>query len=110
MTDVTGTTPGEIKVQPGTLIDHEKIKTHFPSARIKKLMQSDEDIGKVAQGTPVAVGRALELFLCSLVEKSCETAYNQQSKKVTLQVLKKTIEENEKFDFLVGICDRYAGK
>ena len=32
-----------------------EIKTKFPVARIKRIMQADEDVGKVAQVTPVAV-------------------------------------------------------
>lgn len=32
------------------------VKTKFPVARIKRIMQADEDVGKVAQVTPVAVG------------------------------------------------------
>lgn len=31
------------------------IKTKFPVARIKRIMQADEDVGKVAQVTPVIV-------------------------------------------------------
>ena len=34
-----------------------EIKTKFPVARIKRIMQADEDVGKVAQVTPVAVGK-----------------------------------------------------
>lgn len=30
-------------------------KSRFPVARIKKIMQADEDVGKVAQVTPVAI-------------------------------------------------------
>lgn len=32
-----------------------EVKTKFPVARIKRIMQADEDIGKVAQVTPTAV-------------------------------------------------------
>lgn len=32
-----------------------EIKTKFPVARIKRIMQADEEVGKVAQVTPVAV-------------------------------------------------------
>lgn len=32
-----------------------KIATKFPVARIKRIMQADEDVGKVAQVTPTAV-------------------------------------------------------
>lgn len=31
------------------------VKTKFPVARIKRIMQADEDVGKVAQATPTAV-------------------------------------------------------
>jgi Dr1-associated corepressor len=31
------------------------VRTKFPVARIKRIMQADEDVGKVAQVTPVVV-------------------------------------------------------
>lgn len=31
------------------------IRNHFPVARIKRIMQADDDVGKVAQVTPVVV-------------------------------------------------------
>lgn len=34
---------------------HIEVKTKFPVARIKRIMQADEDVGKVAQVTPIAV-------------------------------------------------------
>ncbi|EEB87977.1 hypothetical protein MPER_14450 [Moniliophthora perniciosa FA553] len=30
-------------------------QTKFPVARIKKIMQKDEDVGKVAQATPIVI-------------------------------------------------------
>jgi hypothetical protein len=36
-------------------IDSITIKNHFPVARIKRIMQADDDVGKVAQVTPVVV-------------------------------------------------------
>jgi hypothetical protein len=35
--------------------DNITIKNHFPVARIKRIMQADDDVGKVAQVTPVVV-------------------------------------------------------
>lgn len=32
-----------------------EVKTKFPVARIKRIMQADEDVGKVSQVTPIAV-------------------------------------------------------
>lgn len=42
----------EVKSRPGEGIE---VKTKFPVARIKRIMQADEDVGKVAQVTPIAV-------------------------------------------------------
>lgn len=42
--------------------------TKFPAARIKKIMQVDEEVGKLANAVPVMVGRAVEMFLESLVQ------------------------------------------
>jgi len=39
------------------------IKTKFPVARIKRIMQADEDVGKVAQVTPVIVCKLYFLIL-----------------------------------------------
>ncbi len=38
-----------------------EVKTKFPVARIKRIMQADEDVGKVAQVTPTAVCKLLAL-------------------------------------------------
>lgn len=85
----------------------DDIKTHFPAARIKKLMQSDEDIGKVAQATPVVVGRALEFFLAGLVQASGEQAKTAGIKRVTAQHVRDAIQSNETFDFLVdSVCNK----
>ena len=35
------------------------VRTKFPVARIKRIMQADEDVGKVSQVTPTAVCKSL---------------------------------------------------
>lgn len=77
-----------------------RIKTHFPPAKIKKIMQTDDDIGKVSQATPVIAGRSLEFFMAMLVERSGEIAREMNTKRITADILKKTIMSDEKFDFL----------
>ena len=42
------------KPAPG-IAEGIEVKTKFPVARIKRIMQADEDVGKVAQVTPTAV-------------------------------------------------------
>lgn len=91
----------------GGLKGYRQMKTHFPSARVKKLMQSDEDIGKVAQATPLVVGRAVELFMCTLVDKALQESRKGHSKKISVLALKQAIDSNEEFDFVAEVCDKY---
>ncbi len=39
-------------------------------ARIKKIMQSDEDVGKVAAAVPVIISKSLELFVETLLKNA----------------------------------------
>lgn len=52
------------KPAPGSLEGIE-VKTKFPVARIKRIMQADEDVGKVAQVTPTAVCELPDFRLCA---------------------------------------------
>lgn len=107
--------------------DHITIKNHFPVARIKRIMQADDDVGKVAQVTPVVVckffspslpnaqlhanpppAKALELFMISLVTKAAAEAKSRNSKRVGAIHLKQAITKNEQFDFLNDIVSKVA--
>jgi len=85
-----------------------EIKTKFPVARIKRIMQADEEVGKVAQVTPVAVNKALELFMIALVTGAAAKAKEKGGKRVTAQHLKAVVEGDEQFDFLGDIVGRVA--
>ncbi|RAL13863.1 negative cofactor 2 transcription regulator complex subunit BUR6 [Aspergillus homomorphus CBS 101889] len=80
-----------------------EVKTKFPVARIKRIMQADEDVGKVAQVTPIAVSKALELFMISLVTKAAKEAKDRNSKRVTASHLKQAVAKDEVLDFLADI-------
>ncbi|EXJ62138.1 hypothetical protein A1O7_02571 [Cladophialophora yegresii CBS 114405] len=82
-----------------------EVRTKFPVARIKRIMQADEDVGKVAQATPTAVAKALELFMIALVTKGAKEARNHNSKRVTAQHLKAALMDDGQFDFLNEICE-----
>lgn len=93
------------------------LKTSFPVARIKRIMQADEDIGKVAQVTPHVVSRALELFMIKLITASADQARggpagasaagaSKGPKRVLAQHLKRAIQSDETFDFLAAIIDK----
>ena len=52
-------------------VDDIVIKNHFPVARIKRIMQADDDVGKVAQVTPVVVCRYSALTDASQYTNIC---------------------------------------
>lgn len=85
-----------------------EVKTKFPVARIKRIMQADEDVGKVAQATPTAVSKALELFIISLVTKGAAEARSKNSKKVTASHLKSALMKEPQMDFLTEICEKVS--
>uniref|UniRef100_A0A8C5MWR8 Dr1-associated corepressor n=1 Tax=Leptobrachium leishanense TaxID=445787 RepID=A0A8C5MWR8_9ANUR len=78
----------------------KKYNARFPPARIKKIMQTDEEIGKVAAAVPVIISRALELFLESLLKKACQVTQTRSAKTMTTSHLKQCIELEQQFDFL----------
>lgn len=84
-------------------VDPSPVKTKFPTARIKRIMQNDEEVGKVAQQTPIAVGKALEMFMIQLVTASAGVAREKNSKRVTPAMLKAVVEADEQWDFLRDI-------
>lgn len=69
-------------------------------------MQADEEVGKVAQQTPIAVGKALELFMVQLVTKSADIARERNSKRVSAQMLKQVVESDDQWDFLREITSK----
>ncbi|KAG8919473.1 hypothetical protein FRC02_001630 [Tulasnella sp. 418] len=79
--------------------------TKFPVARIKKIMQKDEEVGKVAQATPVLISKALELFMASMVEEMAKVTQERGAKRVEVWHLKAAIERNEMLDFLKEIVE-----
>lgn len=84
------------------------LKTSFPVARIKRIMQADEDVGKVAQVTPHVVSRALELFMIKLISASAQQARGNNAvgkgpRRVLAQHMKKAILADNTYDFLAEI-------
>ncbi|KAI0665568.1 histone-fold-containing protein [Trametes maxima] len=80
--------------------------TKFPVARIKRIMQKDEEVGKVAQATPVVIceySKALELFLAMIVEEASNVTVDRGSKRVEAYHLKHAIDTVEMLDFLKEI-------
>ncbi|KAG6334815.1 hypothetical protein ID866_4267 [Astraeus odoratus] len=89
-------------------------QTKFPVARIKKIMQKDEEVGKVAQATPIVISKALELFLAMIIEEASKVTVQRGAKKVEAYHLHVSficapcvhaVETTEMFDFLKEIVE-----
>ncbi|KAF4583920.1 hypothetical protein EYR40_002418 [Pleurotus pulmonarius] len=80
-------------------------QTKFPVARIKKIMQKDEEVGKVAQATPIVISKALELFLSMIIEEASNVTVERGSKKVEAYHLKHAVETTEMLDFLKELVE-----
>ncbi|KZT20694.1 histone-fold-containing protein [Neolentinus lepideus HHB14362 ss-1] len=94
--------------------------TKFPVARIKRIMQKDEEVGKVAQATPIVIcdlltyleirtnmspAKALELFLAMIVDEAHNVTAERGSKKVEAYHLKHAVERTDMLDFLKEIVE-----
>ncbi|KAJ8461984.1 hypothetical protein ONZ45_g18098 [Pleurotus djamor] len=80
-------------------------QTKFPVARIKKIMQKDEEVGKVAQATPIVISKALELFLSMIIDEASRVTLDRGSKKVEAYHLKHAVETTEMLDFLKELVE-----
>ncbi|KAJ2788658.1 hypothetical protein GGI18_002834 [Coemansia linderi] len=68
-------------------------------------MQTDEEVGKMAQATPVLISKSLELFMQSIVDDVCRHARVCNSRKVTPTHLKRCVESTECYDFLKDVVE-----
>lgn len=84
----------------------KKLDTRFPASRIKKIMQADEDIGKIAQAVPLLVSKSLELFLQDLCDRTYEITLQRGAKTVSASHLKQCVHRYNVFDFLREIVNK----
>ncbi|XP_023936874.1 uncharacterized protein LOC112045051 [Bicyclus anynana] len=77
-----------------------KYNARFPAGRIKKIMQTDEEVGKVAQAVPIIISRTLELFVESLLNKAMQVTMQRNAKTLSPSHIKQCILAESRFDFL----------
>lgn len=78
----------------------KKYNARFPAGRIKKIMQTDEEIGKVAQAVPVIISRTLELFVEQLITKTMQITTMKNARTLSPHHMKQCILSESRFDFL----------
>ncbi|XP_022088700.1 dr1-associated corepressor-like [Acanthaster planci] len=83
----------------------KKYNARFPPARIKKIMQLDEDVGKVAAAVPVLISKALEIFVESLLTKSLQQTQARSAKTMSTSHIRQCILSESTFDFLKDLVE-----
>lgn len=78
----------------------KRYQSRFPTARIKKIMQLDDDVGKVASSVPLLISRAVEMFLQKMLTSSADYVGSRTSKTITASHMKYVINNDPLFHFL----------
>ncbi|XP_014248051.1 dr1-associated corepressor [Cimex lectularius] len=78
----------------------KKYNARFPIGRIKRIIQTDEEVGKVALAVPIIISRTLELFVESLIKKSMKITIQKNARTLSPHHMKQCILSESRFDFL----------
>lgn len=84
----------------------KKYNARFPPARIKKIMQKDDNVGKVAVTVPLIISRSLELFIEKLITKSYNITLSKKAKTLSIHHLKQVIHADNNCNFLDEILSK----
>ncbi|KAL7152003.1 hypothetical protein ABFS83_04G068500 [Erythranthe nasuta] len=84
----------------------KKLDTRFPAARIKRIMQADEEVGKIAMAVPLLMSKALELFLQDLCGQTYEVTLERGAKTLNSLHLKQCVRRCSAFDFLKHVVSK----
>eukprot|EP00092_Neocalanus_flemingeri_P039178 GFUD01042641.1.p1 GENE.GFUD01042641.1~~GFUD01042641.1.p1 ORF type:complete len:224 (+),score=81.29 GFUD01042641.1:64-735(+) len=84
--------------------------SRFPPSHIKRMMQQDEDIGKMAQAVPAMLARALELFSSMLVQQAGTVTKERNAKTLTQEHVVVAIKEDSRLDFLLPLVEGMGGE
>uniref|UniRef100_A0AAV1VER1 HMG box domain-containing protein n=1 Tax=Peronospora matthiolae TaxID=2874970 RepID=A0AAV1VER1_9STRA len=72
----------------------------YPLARVRKIVQSDPDMGKVSKDALVAIAKAAELFAQFLGTKSYEQALYRNKRQIKASDVTRTIQTTASLDWL----------
>ena len=78
------------------------INTRFPLARIKKIIQKNEEIGKIAHSVPFLIAKGLEHFLEDILMKVKED-FPMTNEKLGPSHLKEVVKKHPSCEFLAEI-------
>lgn len=95
---------------PSTMSKQDKNKkrtTVFPVSRLKKIMQSNESVGKLGASVPVVASKAIELFLKEFVGDCIVEMKNKEGRRLTNDHIDQVIKKNPKYVFLQKLYEKH---
>lgn len=78
----------------------KKYDARFSPSRIKRIMQSDEEVGKIGSSVPYIMSKALEMFFETLLKEASEITKSRHARTLTTSHLKIAIQNNDRFALL----------
>uniref|UniRef100_A0A7E4V746 CBFD_NFYB_HMF domain-containing protein n=1 Tax=Panagrellus redivivus TaxID=6233 RepID=A0A7E4V746_PANRE len=88
---------------PGRIRKRRFSTARIQPTRIKKVMQSDEDIGRMIASVPVAVGSAMEHFAERLLDTAANVMHGTLNKTLSPHHIQQAIRQTPYFAFLAPI-------
>jgi len=73
----------------------------FSAVKIKKIIQGNKDIGKIAHMTPYVISKSLEFLVQDLLEKAVNISKKNGSSKLQSSNIKKIIMNTPEYQFLI---------
>ncbi|GJD07704.1 Dr1-associated corepressor [Galdieria sulphuraria] len=77
----------------------------FPPARIKRMMRSDKDVGKIAVSAPFLLSKALQLALEDFLTTAAELARQRSLSVITPDQLRHCVENEKRFKSLHRVVE-----
>ncbi|GJQ08473.1 hypothetical protein GpartN1_g264.t1 [Galdieria partita] len=77
----------------------------FPPARIKRMMRSDKDVGKIAVSAPFLLSKALQLALEDFLTTAAELAKQRSVSVITPDQLRHCVENEKRFRSLQRVVE-----
>ncbi|WUR02194.1 dr1-associated corepressor [Vairimorpha necatrix] len=81
----------------------KKLRSVFPAARLKKIMQSNEEVGKMGVSVPFITSKALEMFIEEIVKLTYKELESTKGNRITVEHIRKVIKDNPKYEFLSNV-------
>jgi hypothetical protein len=89
--------PFNLRNMPGAVGTHG---SRFTAGRVKRLLQTNDEVGHMAASVPVLVGHATEHFLRDLSLQALAYAKESGATTITSSLLRYTVEKEPRFQFL----------